>query len=98
MVEYKLGYFASSLCGHDKDRLYMIVSEEGDMVGLCDGVHRPLANPKKKKKKHVQMIRRLESAADYDRMIHSPDPDLEIRQALLSYVRERKGRSGPLQQ
>ena len=94
MVEYRLGYFASSLCGHDKDHLYMIVSEEGDMVGLCDGVRRPLANPKKKKKKHVQMIRRKESALDFDRMVKSSDPDLEIRKALLSYMREREDGSG----
>lgn len=50
MIEYRLGYFARSLCGHDKDRLYMIVSEDGEMVGLCDGVHRRLANPKMKKR------------------------------------------------
>ena len=62
MIEYKAGYFATSLCGHDKGRLYMIVSEEGEMVGLCDGVHRCLANPKKKKKKHIQMMRSEETA------------------------------------
>lgn len=50
MIEYKAGYFATSLCGHDKGRLYMIVSEDGEMVGLCDGVHRLLANPKMKKR------------------------------------------------
>ena len=31
MLEYKLGYFATSLCGHDKGKVYMIVKQEGDI-------------------------------------------------------------------
>ena len=34
MLEYKLGYFATSLCGHDKGRIYMIVKMEGEMIGF----------------------------------------------------------------
>ena len=34
MLEYKLGYFATSLCGHDKGKVYMIVKQEGEMIGL----------------------------------------------------------------
>ena len=56
MIEYRLGCFATSLCGHDKGRIYMIVSEEGEMVGLCDGEQRRLANPKKKNKKHMVQV------------------------------------------
>ena len=32
MLEYKLGYFATSLCGHDKGKVYMIVKQEGEMI------------------------------------------------------------------
>ena len=39
MIEYKAGYFATSLCGHDKGRLYMIVSEDGEMVGSVSYTH-----------------------------------------------------------
>ena len=42
MLEYKLGYFATSLCGHDKGRIYMIVKQEGEMIGLSDGVRRKM--------------------------------------------------------
>lgn len=87
MVEYKLGYFAASLCGHDKGRIYMIVSEEADMVGLCDGIHRCLANPKKKKKKHVQMIRSAGTAEAFSELIRSPDADKRIREAVLAMNR-----------
>ena len=57
MLEYKLGYFATSLCGHDKGKVYMIVKQEGEMIGLSDGGRRTIDNPKWKKKKHIQMIR-----------------------------------------
>lgn len=50
------GEFATSKAGHDKDRLYLIVGEEDDCVYLCDGRLRGVENPKKKKKKHIQII------------------------------------------
>ena len=82
MIEYRLGYFARSLCGHDKDRLYMIVSEDGEMVGLCDGVHRRLANPKMKKKKHIQMMRSEKMAEAFPALVQSPDADVQIKKAV----------------
>ena len=50
-----IGELATSKAGHDKDRLYMIVGEEGECVYLCDGRLRGV-DPKKKKKKHIQII------------------------------------------
>ena len=84
MIEYRLGYFARSLCGHDKDRLFMIVSEDGEMVGLCDGVHRRLANPKMKKKKHIQMMRSEKMAEAFPALIQSADADAKIKKAVLA--------------
>ena len=51
-----IGELATSKSGHDKDRLYMIVGEEGECVYLCDGRLRGVEHPKKKKKKHIQII------------------------------------------
>ena len=51
-----IGELATSKAGHDKDRLYMIVGEEGECVFLCDGRLRGVEHPKKKKKKHIQII------------------------------------------
>ena len=50
-----IGELATSKAGHDKDRLYMIVGEEGECVYLCDGRLRGVEHPKKKKK-HIQII------------------------------------------
>lgn len=51
-----IGELVTSKAGHDKDRLYMIVGEEGECVYLCDGRLRGVEHPKKKKKKHIQII------------------------------------------
>ena len=51
-----IGELATSKAGHDKDRLYMIVGEEGECVYLCDGRLRGVEHPKKKKKKQIQII------------------------------------------
>ena len=51
-----IGELATSKADHDKDRLYMIVGEEGECVYLCDGRLRGVEHPKKKKKKHIQII------------------------------------------
>ena len=47
--------FAKSLAGHDHGILYIICELEKEYVYLTDGKRRSLANPKKKKIKHVQI-------------------------------------------
>ena len=74
MLEYKLGYFATSLCGHDKGRIYMIVKQEGEMIGLSDGVRRTIDNPKWKKKKHI-----LISSEDANQRIYDEIAGMEGR-------------------
>ena len=78
MLEYKLGYFATSLCGHDKGRIYMIVKQDGEMIGLSDGVRRTIDNPKWKKKKHIQMIRSERMAEAFPSLISSEDANQRI--------------------
>ena len=53
-----LGMFAVSKAGHDKGRMYLVIMDEGDAVYLADGKIRTLENPKRKKKKHLQVIKR----------------------------------------
>lgn len=58
-----IGLLAYSLAGHDKGKIYFIINEERDYLLLVDGETRPLENPKKKNKKHVQIIKRNISEA-----------------------------------
>lgn len=53
-----VGWMAKSLAGHDKDKIYIIIEETKEYVWLCDGDLRKLENPKRKKNKHVQLIKK----------------------------------------
>ncbi len=59
MENIAAGMLARSKAGHDKGSLYLIIRTEGEYLYLADGKRRPLANPKKKKYKHIQIIRQM---------------------------------------
>ena len=89
-----IGELATSKAGHDKDRLYMIVGEEGEYVYLCDGRLRGVEHPKKKKKKHIQIIH--SSAQDTLIQIikqnlpgERDEIDRQIRKTLEDYLRNK---------
>ncbi len=50
------GKFATSKAGHDRDKLYVIVSCDEKYVFLVDGKSKTMASPKKKSLKHIQII------------------------------------------
>lgn len=54
------GMFATSLAGHDKGKLYIIIREDDEYVYLSDGRLKPVDAPKKKKKKHIQIIKKTD--------------------------------------
>lgn len=58
-MNYETGMLAWSRAGHDKDKLYVIVKTEDEYVYLSDGRLKPVENPKKKKIKHIQMIKQI---------------------------------------
>lgn len=50
---------AKSLCGHDKDEVYVIYHKDETFVFLINGNNKTIENVKKKKQKHVQVIKNL---------------------------------------
>lgn len=50
------GMLAKSKAGHDKGKVYVIYEFDETYVYLVDGRIRTIENPKRKKRKHVQMI------------------------------------------
>lgn len=58
-MEIKAGTFAKSKAGHDSDKIYVIMNCDREYVYLVDGVLRKINNPKKKKKKHIQIINHM---------------------------------------
>ena len=78
-----VGILAMSKAGHDKGTLYVIIREEGEYVYLADGRIRTADRPKKKNKKHVQMIKQ--------KIIAEPESgfdDLKIRKIIKEYQEE----------
>ena len=51
-----VGKFAKSKAGHDKDQIYVILKEDAEYVYLVDGKIKTINKPKKKRKKHIQII------------------------------------------
>ena len=82
MERIETGMFAASKAGHDKDCLYLVLKVEGDYVYLTDGRLRPLAKPKKKKSKHIQLIHRRPSDWNPEQI-----SDDDVKRAIRQYKR-----------
>lgn len=57
MEQFERGMLACSKCGHDAGSIYVIIDVDATYVYLVDGRIRTLDKPKRKKKKHVQLIK-----------------------------------------
>ena len=53
------GKLAISKSGHDKGNIYVILKEDSVNVYVADGRLKLVENPKKKNKKHIQIIENL---------------------------------------
>lgn len=82
MITYKPGEFVFSKSGHDKGNLYIIVKEDEEYVYLADGKHKMADNPKKKNKKHVQMVHYEDECISDKINKNVPLSDLEIGTAI----------------
>ena len=48
-----LGEFVYSLKGRDAGRCFIVISDDGEFLYVCDGKHRKVLTPKKKRVKHL---------------------------------------------
>ena len=70
------GMLAMSLAGHDKGTLYYIRRSDGENVDLVDGRIRTLDHPKRKKCKHIQVIKEIQEeliALEESGKLHNED-------------------------
>lgn len=51
--------FAIVKAGHDKGQIYLIAEAEGEYVYLVNGETKPFGKPKKKSRKHIQIIKNI---------------------------------------
>ncbi len=57
-----VGYLARSVAGHDKGTLYIIIEETEQYLLVADGRLKTVENPKKKNRKHLQLIKEAHQA------------------------------------
>ena len=75
-----IGMLAISRAGHDLGTVYVITGEEGEYVYLADGRLKTVDRPKKKNRKHIQVIKKIQISRPVDGF-----KDLEIKRAIKMY-------------
>lgn len=75
-----IGMLARSAAGHDKGKVYVIIDADGAYVYLVDGKTRTLSGPKKKKYKHIQIIKNKYDICGCN--------DIEIKRILKDWKKE----------
>lgn len=83
MDRWEKGMLAKSLAGHDEGRIYIILKADDTYVYLTDGDIKKLDHPKKKKKKHVQLIKQKFEIEEAD--------DVKIKRILKEYKNRKTG-------
>ena len=65
-MEIRPGILVRSKAGRDKDRVYAVVNVDEKHVYVADGVERPLRHMKRKNKKHLQPILKVQISGTPD--------------------------------
>ncbi|MCM1143236.1 MAG: KOW domain-containing RNA-binding protein [Blautia sp.] len=89
MITEMTGMLASSRTGHDKLMVYVIIKEETEYVYLVDGKSRTLARPKKKNKKHIQVIKKCQEPDLAEKIRTGAIDDIGIRKIIKQYQADR---------
>ena len=77
-----VGMLAKSKAGHDKDNIYVIFQEDDAYVYLVDGKSRTTDKPKKKNKKHIQIIKSFRVESEKEQL-----DDLNIKRVIKEYCK-----------
>lgn len=92
MATCKIGEFAKSKAGHDKEEIFIIINKEEEYVYLVDGKSRILDKPKKKKIKHIQFINQIDEELQRKLETNLILRDEDIKRAIKSYKQKIGGR------
>ncbi len=82
------GKLAISISGHDKQQVYVIIQEEDAFVYLADGVLKSVGHPKKKNKKHIQIIKQI--PGELAELLTEPFEDLRVKRAIKLYMKKQE--------
>lgn len=80
-----VGQIVISKSGRDKNHVFIIASLEDDYVYLVDGKIRTLSNCKKKKVKHIQLVKKIVLDVQFKLQNNEYLLDSDIRKAIKAY-------------
>lgn len=89
-MTYGIGALAKSKAGHDEDGLFIIIEESTEYVTLVDGNCRKLEKPKRKNKKHIQIIHDKEEPQRRKLIEETGLTDEAVRYLVKCYKRESR--------
>ena len=78
---------AKSIAGHDKTEVYVVIREDGDAVYLANGKNRTVTSPKRKKLKHVQLIKNIPAEVSAVSEKENDFNDLWIKRVISIYTK-----------
>ncbi|MDY3991282.1 MAG: KOW domain-containing RNA-binding protein [Lachnospiraceae bacterium] len=78
---------AKSIAGHDKTEVYVVIREDGDAVYLANGKNRMVTSPKRKKIKHVQLIKNIPAEVSAVSEKENDFNDLWIKRVISIYTK-----------
>ena len=92
MRDSLIGRFAVSKAGHDREAVYLIIGSDDKNLYLTDGRFHPLDKPKKKNKKHVQLMNKTAGEPIFGRLYKKEKIfDHEVRYAIKTAAGKEEG-------
>ncbi len=78
---------AKSKAGHDKNQVYVVLTEDDIDLFIANGTTKTISKPKKKKKIHLQLIKNIPSEVLEEVGSFETLDDVKIKRILKSYNR-----------
>ena len=72
--------FAKSMSGHDRNQYYLIIKKDDEFVYQVNGTTKPLTKPKKKNRKHNQIIKHISD--EITGLFDGEPTDITIKKAI----------------
>lgn len=82
--------FAKSLAGHDKGTVYIIKEIDSVYAYLTDGKNKLIDSPKKKKIRHIQIVKHKDSNLESKHKNHVSIMNEDIKRAIKLYISSNK--------
>lgn len=81
-------FFAKTKAGHDKNQIYFLLKEDEEYVYLVNGTTKPLEKPKKKNRKHIQLIKNL--PIEVTEVMEAGTTNENVKRAIKIYQKSRQ--------